>query len=246
MSALSLPWLLLLLCPIWTYPACPRLAADETVRVERVVDGDTLKLKDGRTIRLIGIDTPELNPYDRTQAEPGATHARDWLRNNFKKGSQLKLVFGVKKHDDYGRWLAHPLWPSGAPLTEQMLLLGLGSLLLIAPNHELWPCLFAAETKARRARRGIWSRPLSMLPSQTGWQMLRGRVTAVSTESNRVRLLLEDKVWLQAGSRSSPELRLRLAQIRPGTLLFVRGWVYRDKGEWRLWLNRPWQYSKEN
>ncbi|GAA3544214.1 thermonuclease family protein [Zobellella aerophila] len=245
MPASSLFWLLLL-CPLWVYATCPRLTADEIVRIERVVDGDTLRLQDGRTIRLIGIDTPELNRHGRTRAEPGAAHARDWLRNNFKKESQLKLVFGVKRRDDYGRWLAHPLAASGIPLTEQMLLQGLGSLLVIPPNHELWPCLFAAESKARRAKLGIWSQPLPMVPSQAGWQMLRGRVTAVSSESNQARVLLENKLWLRAGSRAAPELRQRLARLRPGTLLFVRGRVYRDKGEWRLWLNSPWQYSEEN
>lgn len=238
--------LLLLLCPLWAYSACSRLTADETVRVERVIDGDTLTLQDGRTIRLIGIDTPELNLHSDLRAEQGAERARDWLRNNFKKESQLKLVFDVKKRDDYGRWLAHPLTSSGTPLTEQMLSMGLGSLLLIPPNHRLWPCLFAAETRARRAYAGIWSRPLPSVPTRAGWQMLRGRVTAVRHEHGRVRVLLEDQLWLQAGSGAAPGMQQRLARLKPGTLLFVRGRVYRSKGTWRLWLNQPWQYSKEN
>jgi endonuclease YncB( thermonuclease family) len=41
--------------------SCPALCA---VTVTRVVDGDTVKLSDGRTIRLAGIDAPESNqPY---------------------------------------------------------------------------------------------------------------------------------------------------------------------------------------
>ena len=35
--------------------------ADDLFYVARVVDGDTLKLSDGRKVRLIGIDTPELH-----------------------------------------------------------------------------------------------------------------------------------------------------------------------------------------
>ena len=37
-----------------------RLATAQPLTVERVVDGDTIVLSDGRTVRLIGIDTPEV------------------------------------------------------------------------------------------------------------------------------------------------------------------------------------------
>ncbi len=36
-------------------------ACSESVYVKRVVDGDTLELEDGRKVRLIGVDTPELH-----------------------------------------------------------------------------------------------------------------------------------------------------------------------------------------
>lgn len=36
-------------------------SCSESVYVKRVVDGDTLELEDGRKIRLIGVDTPELH-----------------------------------------------------------------------------------------------------------------------------------------------------------------------------------------
>lgn len=41
----------------------------EIVTVRRVVDGDTLELTDGRTVRLLGVDAPEAD----TCAGPGAT-----------------------------------------------------------------------------------------------------------------------------------------------------------------------------
>jgi len=36
-----------------------------TVTVARIVDGDTLDLADGRTVRLVQIDTPELGSGER-------------------------------------------------------------------------------------------------------------------------------------------------------------------------------------
>lgn len=40
---------------------CEVFASSELVYVKRVVDGDTLVLEDGRKIRLIGVDTPEVH-----------------------------------------------------------------------------------------------------------------------------------------------------------------------------------------
>ena len=43
--------------------------ADEWVRVKWVVDGDTVVLQDGRHVRYIGIDTPEID-HKNQRAEP--------------------------------------------------------------------------------------------------------------------------------------------------------------------------------
>lgn len=39
---------------------CPLPGKPEQVRVQQVVDGDTVRLVDGRSVRLIGINTPEI------------------------------------------------------------------------------------------------------------------------------------------------------------------------------------------
>ena len=49
------------------------------VGVAKVVDGDTLRLVDGRSVRLIGINTPELG-RDGRKAEPFAVAAQRRLR----------------------------------------------------------------------------------------------------------------------------------------------------------------------
>ncbi len=51
---------------------------DETARVEWVYDGDTIRLADGRKLRLIGIDTPELGRKD-TPAQPYSRKASNKL-----------------------------------------------------------------------------------------------------------------------------------------------------------------------
>lgn len=51
---------------------CPRLPGGFSARVEHVYDGDTVRLADGRKVRLIGVNTPELGREGRADE----SHAR--------------------------------------------------------------------------------------------------------------------------------------------------------------------------
>ncbi len=53
---------------------------DAQVRVSHVIDGDTVRLSDGRHLRLIGVDTPEL-AHNGAPAQPLGIEARDRLRH---------------------------------------------------------------------------------------------------------------------------------------------------------------------
>ncbi|MHA6962696.1 thermonuclease family protein [Zobellella denitrificans] len=239
-------YILVLLCwPPVAVAGCPHLQPDEEVLVRHVIDGDTVILKDGRVIRFIGVDAPELNKHNNGLPEFGAEAARDWLVNKIVKQSQLKLVFGVKRRDDYGRWLAHPLTSEGELLVTQMLTQGLGRLMLFPPNHDYWPCWLEAERQARRSRRGIWSIPLAATPVAAGWQQLSGLVVRGISGRGRLELVLEGELRIRAGKRLPSEARHRLALLGPGDRLFVRGWVRPAGNGWQLWLNHPWQFYQE-
>lgn len=75
--------------------------------VERVIDGDTLKLSDGRKIRLIGVDTPEtVHPF-----KPVECYGKE-ASNFTKREIEGKLVLVVPDDlnnykDKYGRDLAY-------------------------------------------------------------------------------------------------------------------------------------------
>ena len=66
---------------IWLSAAqafCPAPAGLDSATVQRVVDGDTLRLSDGRNVRMIGLNTPELGKQGRSD-EPFAVAARKRL-----------------------------------------------------------------------------------------------------------------------------------------------------------------------
>lgn len=131
--------------------ACRPTGALQNVEVARVVDGDTVRLRDGRSVRLIGINAPELAHNGRT-TEPFAEAAKQRLQALVSASDgRLALQPGRQARDHYGRTLAHLFDASGANLEARLLGEGLGYLVAVAPNTELTACQQAAERAARSA-----------------------------------------------------------------------------------------------
>ncbi|MDL1871109.1 hypothetical protein FBR05_02775 [Deltaproteobacteria bacterium PRO3] len=104
--------LCLALCP------APLRAESEWIAVKKIYDGDTLKLKDGRKVRLIGIDAPELHRNDKLYRDTQRTHrdAKTLLKMGKKSYEVLKklvgkgpvrLEFDQTSRDKYQRSLAY-------------------------------------------------------------------------------------------------------------------------------------------
>jgi endonuclease YncB( thermonuclease family) len=73
--------------------------AGRTYLVARIVDGDTLELGNGETVRLVGIDTPEVGQcgYDRASA----------ALSRLVLGKQVRLTRSDEDRDRYGRLLRY-------------------------------------------------------------------------------------------------------------------------------------------
>jgi endonuclease YncB( thermonuclease family) len=92
--------------------ALPAFGADLTVKVIRVVDGDTLRVRlvdpapeilRVHLVRLRGVDAPELHDQ-RTEIRAKAKAAKAWLDARVHDDDELILI-DVEK-DKYGRLLA--------------------------------------------------------------------------------------------------------------------------------------------
>ena len=81
------------------------VTASNKFLVTRVVDGDTIKLEGGITVRLLGIDTPE-SVHPRKPVECYGPEASKYLKDRVL-GEMVHLKFGVDKADRYGRMLAY-------------------------------------------------------------------------------------------------------------------------------------------
>ena len=126
--------------------------------VERVVDGDTIVVRvDGRSerVRYIGVDTPEsVKPGVRVQC-----FAKSAAKENRRLvlGRDVRLTYDAERRDRYGRLLAY-VWRGELLVNAELVRLGYGKPLEIAPNLAHAPQLRELATAARRGRRGLWSR----------------------------------------------------------------------------------------
>lgn len=137
-------------------PAVPPPLDGQAAVVKRVVDGDTLLLKDGRRIRLLGVDTPETKKPD-TPVEPFGPEACAFTRDHVE-GKPVRLQFDKERVDKYGRVLAF-VYRDEWFLNEALIREGYGRALTQYPYSESMKRRFrAAEKEARREKRGIWSR----------------------------------------------------------------------------------------
>ncbi|MCK5245429.1 thermonuclease family protein [Candidatus Bipolaricaulota bacterium] len=121
------------------------------VRCTRIVDGDTIELRGGETVRLLGIDTPELG-------EPYAEDAK-WYLSELVAHKTLFLEFDQQLRDIYNRLLAHiyvDTEDGWVLVNAEMVRAGLAKLLFIPPNARYYGYFETALEEAVLQRRGIW------------------------------------------------------------------------------------------
>jgi micrococcal nuclease len=127
------------------------------VRVIRVTDGDTFHvLRGGRevTIRLIGIDTPEVGWYGGKAECYGAAAGR-FLRRRIG-GERVRLEFDQERLDPYDRTLAYA-HHEGKMLNVHLVRRGYARVTIYEPNDRYERRLRRAQRVAREERGGLWS-----------------------------------------------------------------------------------------
>ena len=207
---------------------CPAPGNLPSAKVQRVVDGDTLRLVDGRNVRLIGLNSPEMGRQGRS-AEPFAEAARKRLQALIAASAgRVSLQYGQQAKDHYGRTLAHVYDSGGRNLEAQLLAEGLGYQVAVAPNLALVQCQQAAERSARQARAGLWQRSPVQAAVQLksgGFALLQGRVERVERNGGGLWLEMGDALVLHIAPRALDNFDLRAVEDLEGRQVEARGWV---------------------
>jgi endonuclease YncB( thermonuclease family) len=216
---------------IWHFPAlafCPLPDQPQQVAVRNVVDGDTVRLVDGRSVRLIGINAPEIGRKGRT-SEPYAEAAKRRLQALVKASDgRVGLVPGREPKDKYGRTLAHLYGRSGNNLEAQLLSEGLGYRVAIAPNVSLSSCQQQAEQQARKAAAGLWRQSPVLRAGdirQSGFAVISGKITSIERNRGGTWLELDDSVVLQVPARLQRDFPASFFANLKGRQVEARGWV---------------------
>ncbi len=224
---------------------CPAPSYHDRGVVRQVFDGDTLELSDGRRIRLLGINTPELG-HDERPSEPFAEPARTFLESLAPPGSRVRLRLDAESHDRYGRLLAHVFLSDGANVQGELLAAGLAMTLVVPPNEWNHRCYHSLENAARRESRGIWRldrfRPVAadrLSERFRGFRIVRGRVLRVGEGRKNLWLNLAPMVAI----RIPKDDLAYFDSLPPRSLLHrrveVRGYVERRRRELRITVRHP-------
>lgn len=142
---LTIPILILLLTCL--------LYAQDWVKVERVIDGDTLLLANGERVRLIGVDTPETkHPQKPVQRFGKEAYL---FTQRIVEGKEVRLEFDWQKRDKYGRLLAYVYLLDGTFLNAEIIKQGYGFAYTRFPFKYL-EAFREYEREARENEKGLW------------------------------------------------------------------------------------------
>lgn len=225
---------------------CSTARVDAKGQVVKVYDGDTVRLADGRRLRLIGLDTPELG-YGGIPDQPLAQDAAQALSTLLEQhDSQVLMRYDAERRDEYGRWLVHLYLPNKTSITAHLLRSGLATWLTVPPDTYNLDCYQRAEASARAANVGIWRLPEYQIIDSTnlasnarGFHRVRSVVTRIGQSQCCVWLDLEGDVALRVDRDDLGNFPGYDFYGFEGEQVTARGWLYERNGELRMQIRHP-------
>jgi endonuclease YncB( thermonuclease family) len=233
------------ICPsAWVQAACVLPEKNQIAPLHHVTDGDTIKLVDGVSVRLLGLNTPEL-PRRGKQGQPLAEEASAALKTLL--GERVLLVDGDTPQDRYGRRLSHVFSSEGRSAEEMLLRQGLGFFVGSDPGTGMADCLREAEREALQARRGVWSAPfwqpiaVNSPHLRAGFVVLKGRVARVEKTRQTMWIETDGDVVLKIDRKDLSRFPDTWWQQLEGQDWLIKGWMVDrqgNQGKHKRWLMR--------
>jgi len=205
---------------------------DEITRIKSIIDGDTLLLEDERLVRLIGINSPELNE-EHPPAEPFADQAKITLQNLLKNIGSIGLIRDQEKRDRYQRILAHAFLPNGTNLQSEMLRVGMGVHVFMPPNEKFFDCYRRSQAEAMTASTGIWSHPRFqdhdaevLTLRHLGYYTITGRIREITTSRHSTWLVVTDRFAFRIENEDLKYFKKQKPETLRTHTVRVGGWIF--------------------
>jgi len=226
-------------------------AYDSYGLVAKIIDGDTVDLKDGRRIRLLGINTPEVAHHGRP-GEPLGEQAKQYL-SELAGDKRVRLRYDLQHLDHYQRLLAHLYLEDGKEINTLLLQKGLAHTFFLWPNLEGADYYDKLEKNARQHRLGIWSLPDYQIKSLDELALQRNRFTRVQGQVLQVEqqrhydyLVFGHKLRVAIKQARLPlfeKAGIDIAALA-GHTLTLRGWLSQRQGSPYMKLDNPSQLER--
>lgn len=123
--------------------------------VVKVIDGDTIKLANGDTIRYIGVNTPE-SVHPKIKLQCFGKEASDY-NQQLVAGKTVTLEKDTSETDKYGRLLRY-VYVDGEMINAKLVRDGYAQVATYPPDVKYVELFKAAQADARLNRRGLWSK----------------------------------------------------------------------------------------
>ncbi len=138
-------------------------------KIISVIDGDTVKVQfnnsykefdEIETVRLIGVNTPELNLNKNKEPEYFSQEARDYTNQFYQKDVVLKLDSISAERDKYDRLLAYIYLKEDESLINYLIIKnGYGRYYdYFEFDYDLMELFAEAEADAEKNKKGIWNK----------------------------------------------------------------------------------------
>jgi endonuclease YncB( thermonuclease family) len=231
-----------------TPPASPAVKGDfskmkhtGSARIDKVIDAQTVLMKDGKIVRLLGLEYPYatgeeagmhiIAAKDRLEKLlPENTEVMIWQSYNSKTGRTNRM----------GHTLAHlaakkdERWINGTAVAE-----GLAYAMTDTNNADMAEQLYTLEANAMKDKRGLWMEksaygllsPENAMQGDGMFRVVEGVVTRAATSKNNLYLNFGSDIRSDFTVMITPPIRKTLARnsIDPmgfsGKKVRVRGWI---------------------
>ncbi len=155
----------------------------ELSKVTRVIDGDTIEVEGGKRVRLIGIDTPEINRTGETGCfgKEAADYAAKLL-----DGQMVKMEKDVSEVDRYNRLLRY-IYLGDIMVNDKLVRDGYAKVYTYPPDVKYKDKFLESEKYARENNLGLWSKCTSSpVPDASGSSQssVSGQQTSVDCSHN--------------------------------------------------------------
>jgi endonuclease YncB( thermonuclease family) len=226
------------------------LSEPEVATVAAVIDGETLQLTDGRTVRLIGAKAPQAPlGWRGDDPWPFVAEAKEALAG-LASGAEVELRYGGTRGDRHDHVLAQVFVVDGDKrlwLQEELVARGFARVYSFADNRACVHELLRREAEARARREGIWASWAYFVQSALdvgrldrlmhSYQLVEGKVAAVGEGAGRLYLNFTND-WRSDFTVSVEKKDVAAFTAAGIDLKGLAGKTVRVRG-WLAWRNGP-------